>query len=381
MNGIRIIRVLTRLGAGGPPIHCLTATREMTKLGYDATLVTGRCGPGEGDMSYLVREDDPVVRMPSLTPLGSVLEDVRTLFALWRMFRRERPQIVHTHTARAGAIGRLAAWLAQVPVIVHTYHGHVMRGYFSPWKSRLVVLIEKLLARLTTVICVLSPKQAKELGTDIRIAALDKIRVVPLGMDLTSFQSLPEPSDDGTICVGWLGRLVPVKGIPLLVDVIDRVLASDDRVRFCIAGDGPERETLERALPRWGDRVKYLGWVEDVAPIIDRCHLLLQTSKAEGTPVSLIQGMAAGRPFVASAVGGVPDLAQDHANGIVCKASGEDLAAAVLLLAYDSGKRRSMGRAAAQFAAQHYSTQRLASDLDALYKGLVAAEQPVREIF
>lgn len=370
--GIRLIRVLTRLGAGGPPIHCLTATREMAKVGYETTLVAGRCGPHDGDMSYLVRDDDRIVSLNSLTPLATISEDVRSFVALWRMFRRERPQIVHTHTARAGAVGRLAAWLAGVPVIVHTYHGHVMRGYFSPGKTRLIVWVERLLALLTDAVFVLSPRQAKEMVSDIHLAGPDKVRVVPLGMDLEFLQSLPPAPHDGQIVVGWFGRLVPIKSVPLLVDVIDRVLDAEPRIHFVIAGDGPDRPILENALPRWGSRVEYLGWVEATAPVIQRCHFLLQTSRNEGTPVSLIQGMAAGRPFVATAVGGVPDLAYGQRHGLVRSCKPDELAKGVIMLAQNPLIRERMGAAAAQFARERHSTEKLVAQLDSLYRALLA---------
>lgn len=368
---MKIVRVLTRLGAGGPPIHCLIANRRLRRLGHEVALIVGKCGPADGDMSYLTLPDDNLVHLPSLQPSSSIFDDLRALIAMWRIFRRERPDIVHTHTARAGAIGRVAARLAGVPAIVHTYHGHVLRNYFPPWKSGLLAYVERALGSLTDRVCVLAPQQAQELGEDLRIVAPRKIEVIPLGMPLGSFEALPFASDRVTI--GWIGRLVPIKNLPLLVEVIDRTLAQNPEIHFLIAGDGFERGILEAALPRWRTRVEWVGWVRDVTPVVARCHIMLQTSRSEGTPVSLIQGMAAARPFVATNVGGVIDMAGSGRFGIVCAENADDLSNAVLELVADPLRRRRMGEAARAQALEAFSSERLCADLDRLYCELLAS--------
>lgn len=373
---IRLMRVLTRLGAGGPPIHCLTVERGLRARGYESTLVTGELGADDGDMSYLLREDDRLDRLRLLGPAASPLRDLAALIALTLRMRRDRPQIVHTHTAKAGVIGRLAAKLAGVPAIVHTLHGNVLSGYFPGPVNWAIRAVERALARWTDAICVLSPSQAGDIAQTHRIAPEDRVVVVPLGMNLAPFAHL-EPAPVRAPCdpfvIAWMGRMVPVKDLPLLRSVIEAVIARLPEVRFLIAGDGPERALLD-GLPR--ANVRLLGWLADVRPVIERSHLTILTSKNEGTPVALIQSMAAGRPFVSTAAGGVKDLAGeglpvDQMRGALVAPSAAAFADSIVALAHDEARRRSMGRRAAEFALATFGEARLLADLDALYRSLL----------
>jgi hypothetical protein len=207
-----IVRVLTRLGAGGPPIHAVTLTRELSKLGYSSILVTGSNDRDDGDMSYLLRDGDPVYSIPEMSRSVSPWQDLRALIALYRFLRRERPSIVHTHTAKAGVLGRIAARLAGVPVVVHTFHGNVLDHYFPRPVSWAIRQVERMLARFTDGICVLASQQASELADKHHIAPPDKIHLIPLGMDLSAFGALPPARrTGGRITVGWMGRFVPIK--------------------------------------------------------------------------------------------------------------------------------------------------------------------------
>ncbi|MCI0433684.1 MAG: glycosyltransferase, partial [Gemmatimonadetes bacterium] len=215
-----IVRVLTRLGAGGPPIHSLLLTREMSQLGYPTVLVTGRCAPQDGDMSYLLRADDPVHYVEEMSRSVSPWNDLAAVWRIFRYLRQVRPAIVHTHTAKAGVLGRLAARLAGVPVVVHTFHGNVLNHYFCAPLNFAIRLIERLLARWSDAICVLSPQQASEMTDKYRIAPREKVHIVPLGMDLTPFERIAPAPGGGALIVGWMGRFVPVKDIPLLASVV-----------------------------------------------------------------------------------------------------------------------------------------------------------------
>ncbi|MFN0164898.1 MAG: glycosyltransferase [Bryobacteraceae bacterium] len=318
----KVMTVLTRLGAGGPPVQAVLLLREMSSLGRNWTLVAGSCGKGEADMSYLLRPTDRVCRIPAMTRAVAPHKDAVALWHLYRLFRRERPDLVHTHTAKAGVLGRLAARLAGVPVVLHTFHGNVLSGYFPAPLNQIILLVERLMAGLSDAVCVLSPQQADEISGRFRVAPSDKVRVVPLGLDLAPWRSIGPASDDPArgLTVGWLGRLVPVKDVPLLCAVVRKVVLRLPRVRFLIAGDGTERALVDSLQRECGaDRCEFLGWREDVAPVIQRCHLLLLTSRNEGTPISLIQGMAAGRPFLSTPAGGVADMVQGapvHDSGV-----------------------------------------------------------------
>jgi glycosyltransferase involved in cell wall biosynthesis len=385
-----IVRVLTRLGAGGPPIHAVILTRELSKFGYSSTLVTGSRDQQDGDMSYLLRADDPVHSIPEMSRSISPWQDLRALIALYRFLRRERPHIVHTHTAKAGVLGRVAARLAGVPVVVHTFHGNVLNGYFSPLVNFCVRQVERVLAYFTDGICVLAPQQASDIVDRHRIAPLGKVHVIPLGMDMTRFHEVGSLVNlaralhgDGRITVGWMGRLVPIKDIPLLVATVRETLCRTDRIRFVVAGDGPEAATVKALADELGPRrFEWLGWREDVDSFLAECDVLIQTSRNEGTPVALIQGMAASRPFVSTAAGGVVDMVTGPLrrqidgcrwfdNGVLAEAEPAAFASALCELAADPVQIATMGRCAAEFANAAYSLPTMLRSLDALYSSLL----------
>lgn len=376
----RVLRILTRLAAGGPPIHSVLLTREMAKLGYETHLAVGNCGANEREMTYLLAEDDPVTRIPGLGAAVAPLLDLWALFQLVLLMRRLRPDIVHTHTAKAGTLGRLAARLAGVPIVVHTFHGHVLEGYFPAWVNWILRVVERRLAALTDRICVLSASQAEELSSALDVTSPGKVAVIPLGFDLDRFRSLPEPRDPFT--VGWLGRFAAVKNLDLLKCVVEQTLRQAADLEFLIAGEGPEGWKLRELAARYPANVHLLPWCEDVLPVIARCHILTLASRQEGTPVAIIQGMAARRPFVATSVGGLPDLAGNGERGICCTPDARVLAGEILGLKRNPERRRSMGLRAAEYAAAAHSQERLTHDLDRLYRALLAehVQAPARSI-
>jgi glycosyltransferase involved in cell wall biosynthesis len=390
-----IVSVLTRLGAGGPPIHTVLLTRELSKFGYSPILVTGSRDPQDGDMSYLLREDDPVRVIPAMSRSVSPWQDLRALIALYSFLRRVRPSIVHTHTAKAGALGRIAAWLAGVPVVVHTFHGNVLNGYFSRPANWAIRQFERSLARLTDGICVLAPQQASEIVNDYRIAPRGKVHVIPIGIEMTRLNEIASlvnlaraTLNGGRITVGWLGRFVAIKDIPLLLAVARETFRRTDRVRFVIAGDGPEAPQVKALADELGpDRFEWLGWRKDVTSVLADCDVLIQTSRNEGTPVALIQGMAAGRPFVSTAAGGVVDMVSGPLrretdgcrwfdNAVLAEADPSAFAAALCALAEDPSAMIAMGQRAAQFARDGYSLSTMLESLDALYSELLSKKAP-----
>jgi glycosyltransferase involved in cell wall biosynthesis len=381
----KVVRVITRLNVGGPSIQAALLTRELRSLGYDSLLVVGNCEAGEGDMTYLLKPSDPVRRLPHLSRSVSPLRNLRSLVQLWRILRAERPAIVHTHTAMAGAVGRVAAMLAGVPVIVHTFHGNSLRHYFSPMVSGMFVAIERLLARKTDVICVSSRQQLEELAGSLRIAPRSRFRVVPEAIDLSSCLRMPAPNLGDPIRVGWFGRLVDVKNIGLLLEVAGA--QTQHRFEFHIAGDGPDRCHVEAALSSLGQRLVWHGWLQDIMPVLAACDLVIQTSRNEGTPIALMQGMAAGRPFLSTAVGGVVDMTCGDAqpltagarwfeNGVLVEANAEAFARALDEFASDPQRILRMGAAARSFAAAHHQQETLISTLDSLYRELLRRKLP-----
>lgn len=358
-------------------------TRELAARGYRTVLVAGRCEAEDGDMRYLVRDDDPLCSVPHMSRSVRPWRNLKALWRLWRLLLRERPHIVHTHTAMAGCLGRLAAVLSGTPIIIHTFHGNSLNDYFSSFQTGVFRRIEQLLARFTDVLCVVSPQQAEELTEEFHIAPPGKFRVVPLGLELQPYFDLPPPVPrPGPLTVGWFGRLVPVKNVPLLLATIEAALRRDENLRFVIAGDGPARGALENVAGFYGERVEWLGWQRDILPVLAGCDVLLQTSRNEGTPVALIHGMAAARPFVSTAVGGVVDMvcgaversgdgARWYANGVLAESNAAALAGALAALAQDRAQLARMGCEGRAFAYSRHRKELLVRNVDALYRELI----------
>ena len=356
-------------------------TRELAALEYRTMLVSGSCEPEEGDMRCPLHFADSVWWVPELSRSVRPWRNMKALWRLWRLLRHEKPAIVHTHAAMAGCLGRLAAVLSGVPVIVHTFHGNSLSGYFSKIETSLFRRIERLLARFTDTLCVVSPQQAQELSAKFHVALPDKFRVVPLGLELDEYFALRPPAARGPLTVGWFGRMVPVKNIALLAATIEIALFQSPDIRFVIAGDGPDRSILKDLIDRSRGRVEWLGWQLEILPAVARCDVLLQTSRNEGTPVALIQGMAAARPFVSTAVGGVVDMVSGipdraagalwYSNAVLTESDSGALACALAMLAKDRPLLSCMGVAARAFAAQRYRLETLVKNIDALYRELL----------
>lgn len=378
----KIVRVITRLNIGGPAIHTLLLTREMAALEYRTVLVAGSCEPQDGDMTCLLRAADSVHWVPELSRSVHPWRNLKALWRLWRLLRRERPTIVHTHTAMAGCLGRLAAVLSGAPVVIHTFHGNSLNEYFSPIRAGVFRRIEQLLARFTDALCVVSPQQATELSAKFHIAPAHKFHVVPLGLELDDYFALRPPSGSGPLTVGWFGRMVPVKNVALLAATIENTLQSRQDIRFVVAGDGPDSSMLRGLVDRYGKRVEWLGWQKEILPAMARCDVLLQTSRNEGTPVALIQGMAAARPFVSTAVGGVVDMvsgsversaggARWYANGVLTESDAGALSGALAALADDRTLLSRLGLEGRAFASRQYRKETLVGNVDALYRELL----------
>jgi glycosyltransferase involved in cell wall biosynthesis len=295
--------------------------------------------------------------------------------------------VVHTHTAKAGALGRLAAvvYNATRPrrrraLVVHTFHGHVFEGYFSPRVNRLVQTTERALARITDRIVTISPRQREDIVTRFRIAPASKTIVVPLGLQLGALLSMPAAgapdlrsaigasADD--LIVGYAGRMVPVKDMPTLLHAFARALATEPRLRLVMAGDGPGRDGVVQLANELGikERLHFLGWVHDLPRFYATTDLFVLSSLNEGTPVAVIEAMAAARPVVATAVGGVPDVVETGVTGVLVAAGGvEPMAEGIVQLASDPGLRQRMGAAGRARAAARYSHLRLVSEVEEMY--------------
>ena len=399
----KIVRIVTRLNIGGPALHAALLTTQLDPQRFSTCLVVGEPDSREGDLSGLVDAGSArrvgTARVIHLTSLRRPIRPWFDLLTLWRLCgiaRRERPQVIHTHMAKAGALGRLAGmWynhfgpgraLGARAILIHTFHGHVLEGYFSPWLSRRFVAIERWLARRTDGLIAVSPAIRDELLAK-GIGRPAQWRVIPLGLDLSAFTQLPSPRADAAIRVGMVGRLVPIKNPVLFLQALHQLAGQHGRagISGLIVGDGPLRSRVQEEVDRLGlgRLVRVTGWHRNVSSIYAELDAVCLTSWNEGTPVSLIEAMAAGRPVIATEVGGVPDLLGQTSGtrdpiaaggfrmaerGILIQpGDAEGLVAALKRLRDDAGLRKALGEAGRRYASSVFDHRRLIRAMSALY--------------
>lgn len=377
------MRIISRLNVGGPSTHVVLLNEGLDRLGYTSVLVTGYESSTEGDLRDLVSKRR--LRMISISELGreiDLIHDIAALIKLYRLMRRERPHIVHTHQAKAGFVGRLAARLARVPVVLHTFHGHVFHGYFGRRKTGLFLLLERACARMSDRIITISGRLRDEIAA-FGVTSLDHIAVIPLGFELAPFANQSRLSgrfraslglDAGTPLVGAVGRLVKIKNIRLFLDAAALVHAQMPEVHFVLVGDGDERDNLENYVKslRVADAVTFTGWRRDLPEIYGDLDALIVSSDNEGTPASLIEAMATGCPVIATHVGGIPDLLGDSERGrIVPPGDARALARAILQVFNEPVATTQLATAARDYALRSHQAQRLVADVDMLYRRLL----------
>jgi glycosyltransferase involved in cell wall biosynthesis len=385
----RVLRVIARLNVGGPAIQAITLSRLLDEHGYETRLIRGREGPREGSMDALAEEYGVTpIDLPTLKrAIG--FADLAALVFLVRQIRAWRPQVLHTHTAKAGALGRVAAVLAagrRPPVIVHTFHGHVLTGYFSWPVSTAFTWVERILARFTTCLIAVSEEVRDDL-IRLRVAPPERIVVLPLGFDFSRFD-LPEaqrqerrerfrrglkiPTDDGVVTL--VGRLEPIKRVDRFLRVAN-LIKTPAETWFLVVGDGSLREDLQQSAEarQLGDRLIWAGLCDDMPDVYFASSVLAVTSDNEGTNVSAIEAQAASVPVVTTAVGGMASVVEDGVTGFVVSPEREDvLADRVGSVLHDESLRESLGQAGAEAARANFSLDRLVGDVVGLYRRLLA---------
>ncbi len=381
-----VVRIISRLNVGGPAIHAILLTDELNRRGYESLLVTGAVAPDEASMEYLAEGKlVPCIKIPELSREISW----KDLVAFWKIVRillKEKPDIVHTHAAKAGALGRIAASLCRVPFRFHTFHGHVFDGYFSPRKTRIFIAAERFLAGLCHRVLVVSSRLRDEIGLKYRIATPEKIVVVPLGIELDQFCSLAPPQQGPSEPVLlWVGRFVEVKDPLFLLMAARELRLLNVHGKFLMVGGGSLRVKLEKKIHEWNleDRVELIGWQKSMSTWYARSHVLAVTSLNEGTPVAMIEAMSAGRPCIAPDVGGVADLMrgtpQEQPEGFAVFDNGILLrrrqpvvmAQALAYLLARPLLGQSMGACGRMFAVNSFSKERLAQDIVSIYEQLL----------
>ena len=390
---IRILFVIARLNVGGPATQAITLSRVLDERGYETRLIRGREGPREGAMDAFAEEYG--VKPISLPTLRRAIGfgDLAALVFLVRQIRAWQPHILHTHTAKAGALGRAAALLAarrRPPVVVHTFHGHVLTGYFSRPVSAAFTWIERLLARFTTCLIAVSEEVRADL-IRLRVGSPGRIVVLPLGVDFSRFdvpgdtrrrrreafrRSLGIPPDAPLVTL--VGRLERIKRVDRFLRVAN-LIETEAETYFLVVGDGALREELQqsREAASLGKRLVWAGLRDDMPDVYFASDVITVTSDNEGTAVTAIEAQAAGLPVVTTRVGGMPSVVLDGATGYVVSAEDEAaFADAIARLLQDNGKSRRLGSAGEERVRRLFALERLVSDVDTLYRRLLARGIP-----
>ena len=401
---INVLRIIARLNIGGPAIQAILLSGPDMEPRYRSMLVCGQISPGEGDMICLAQEKGvKPITVPELGREISPLNDFFCFIALRRIIKKSHPLIVHTHTAKAGTLGRLAVFSINFSranhrkiKTVHTFHGHVFHGYFGKFKSMVFRLIERCLAKGTDRIVVLSFSQRRDIECKFRIASPKKIRIVPLGFDLSPFKECDKHRNalrfrfllgKDIFCLGMIGRLTAIKNNHLLLEAVAKLKRWEvlKGFHFFIIGDGELRQELEDKALAMGidNHITFTGWQRNLAPFYGALDGVVLASRNEGTPVALIEAMAAGKPIISTRVGGVEDLLgstrieQDKnftfaPRGILISSGDMDaLARAMIYLRERKENIIPMVTQARDFVMKNFSKERLINDICSLYKEIV----------
>jgi glycosyltransferase involved in cell wall biosynthesis len=406
---MKILRIIARLNVGGPARHVVWLTEGLQAYGGDTLLVAGVVPPGEDDMSYVAAAAGVhPFTLPQMSREISI-KDALTIWKLFRLMRRERPDIVHTHTAKAGTVGRVAGMMYSVLStrrcrFVHTYHGHVFHSYYGKFKTSLFLAIEKFLARFATDrIVVISEQQRREINEVFHVGRRNQFVVIPLGIDLNIYASwrsrrshmrseLKLEDDDAVI--GIVGRVTEIKNHRLFLDAAAILKKTSAKARFVIIGDGNLKSDLEaqaKSLELEND-VLFLGTRTDPENFYPALDIVALTSLNEGTPLTLIEAMANARPVVATLVGGVADLLgpsttqSDENQGYqlcdrgvsVASGNAEGFARGLARLIADPELRDELGQVGLEFVNRKYAKDRLLGDMAELYRDLMEVESANR---
>ena len=383
---MKVVHVIARLNVGGAALHVLQLAREQQRRGHDVLVVAGTLAAGEESMEYVADElGVHVMKLPVLQRELSVRADSLAIHRLRKLIRARRPDVLHTHTAKAGATGRLAALLAgdaKPPAIVHTYHGHVLSGYFSRRWETVFRRVESALARTTGALIAVSDEVRDDL-VGFGVGKRESFVVVPYGFDLPAWNEADEAARtrirgelglaDETFVIGWAGRLTAIKRPLDLVRTLRAVVDAGTDAVLVVVGDGELRGETVALARELGveDRTRFAGFQQRVREWYAAADASLLTSANEGTPVVAIESLAAGRPVVATRAGGTATVVRDGESGYLLEIGDvEGLARRLRELADDEELRRRLGDAGAADVRERFATARMADEIDAVYRRL-----------
>ena len=370
---VKVVQIIARMNVGGPAVIVADLMRSIDSSKVEQVLITGYCDESEADYLETVATDIKATRIAGLGRSVSFGADIRAFFALVGMIKKIAPDVIHTHTAKAGVLGRLAAILAgRRAKRVHTFHGHLLHGYFSGWKVKLVIAIEKFLAKRTDILVAVG----NQVKVDLLAAGIGKAaqyRVFYPGLveptkvtkEFARKQFEMTASD---IYVAYVGRMTAIKRPDRLLDTAAEIKARNLPVRFIVAGEGDlfdttKKDAVARELP-----VEFLGWRKDIGALLAASDIAILTSDNEGIPLTLIQAAQASLPIVATGVGSVGDIVVHEVNGYLVDTEPAALADALQKLAIDPVLREIMGKAGRERATRYFSLEKMCADHTELYQ-------------
>lgn len=391
----KILRIIHRFSLSGPMFNAAYLAKYLEPE-FETLVLGGVNGPDEKNAEYIF--DDMNVNYRKLNQMGRSLnysKDRQTVKQIRSIIKEFKPDIVHTHAAKAGAVGRFSAHREGVPIILHTFHGHVFHSYFNPLKTKFYINIERYLASKSTKIVAISPAQKKELSQDFSICSSDKIAIIPNGFELEKFETEQEAKrkkfraefnvEDEVCLIGIVGRLAPVKNHEMFIDLIPELLKTNDKLQFIIVGGG-ELETDLIAYARKQNisistlqdnnpkaSLIFASWRTDMDVVYSGLDLVFLCSLNEGTPVSLIEAQAASKAIVATKVGGITDTVLENESALLVPSNDQAaFAAAANQLIKDKALRNKMATAGKSFVKENYSRERLVNDYRKLYHKLLS---------
>jgi glycosyltransferase involved in cell wall biosynthesis len=392
VENIKVLHIITRFDKGGSAQNTYLTLLELKKGNFKSSLISGLSFESEmkqeeikaniKDIQRLKSENIKFIKCPSLVRRINILKDLKAFFDIWRIIKKNGPLIVHTHTSKAGLLGRLAAKLAGIPIIIHTPHGHVFFGYFRPLKTKVFIILEKLAARITDKIIALTNKERGDYIL-FKIADEEKFVVINSGVELNKFKELPFNENrnfkkelripENSLTIGTVGRLEPVKGHEFLVKAAKHIIPKYPDSIFIFTGDGYLKQNLEKKAFDLGieENIIFLGWRDDAAKIISAYDVFVLPSLNEGMGRVLVEAMALGKPIVASNIGGIPDLVIHGKNGfLVPPKNPKELAKYIQILLEDEKKREKMGQAGKEIAL-NFSAENMVVKIAKLYNELL----------
>jgi glycosyltransferase involved in cell wall biosynthesis len=386
---IKVLRIINRFNIGGPTYNATFLTRFLSD-DFETLLIGGLPEKGESDSLHILEEYgvEPIL-LPEMKRKPNFFSDRKALKKIKEIIAEYKPDIVHTHASKAGALGRKAALDMKVPVVVHTFHGHVFHSYFGKVKTELYKFIERKLAQKSTGIIAISDLQKKELVNTYQIAHESKVNVIPLGFDLEKFnRNLSEKRkivrdkfqiNEGQIAIAIIGRLAPIKNHSLFLESVDLLHGqTEKKLVFFIVGDGELRDVIAQKvseLTKKGVDIRMTSWIKDINEFNAGMDIICLTSNNEGTPVSIIEAQASQVPVVSTNVGGVQNVMIDNETGfIVPKNNARIFADKLLVLIENEALRNEMGRKGWAFVKERFHFERLVKEMEHYYKELLTKE-------